>query len=505
MNMEIRSAAAYHRATEYDRQAMQPHQLDWASQPSVYKRYPGIRKLALPPAEEVPDTNLWRLSALAPVAAGKKTVNLVQLATVLQQAYSLTAAALLRSEKFHFRSVASAGALYPTELYLAASGVHGLESGLYHYAIPDRSLVPLRIGNLEAWVQQAAGTPAETSCLLSFFITGIVFRSSWKYRARAYRYILLDAGHLMENLILALKSLSLPFSFGYDFDDRMLEQMMGLDGREEIGLGWIHVHADGGAGQPLQEQRTELFEDPPAAEAVAPKQAAYPQIEQIHQAGIMPKGFDPSRLDCENKIGPEPLEWLRMPPGSAEPGGRAYPEIVYRRRSKRNFTGWTMPQEAAGQLVELLMNSLGRPETHELISAKSLRIGLLTGNVAGMAPGFYLLDPEQKQLGLVKTGNLLGEMAAVCLDQEWLARAALHFLFIANLAWLDQAGGPRGYRQVMMTAGRLGQILYLGATSLQLGCCGIGALYDPEARTLLGLNPASALLYLVAVGPVKRL
>ena len=44
-----------------------------------------------------------------------------------------------------------------------------------------------------------------------------------------------------------------------------------------------------------------------------------------------------------------------------------------------------------------------------------------------------------------------------------------------------------------------------GATALDLGCCGIGALYDGEARELLGLNEESALLYLVATGPVKRL
>ena len=56
----------------------------------------------------------------------------------------------------------------------------------------------------------------------------------------------------------------------------------------------------------------------------------------------------------------------------------------------------------------------------------------------------------------------------------------------------------------MLTAGRLGQRIYLGATSLGLGCCGIGAFYDGEAATLLGLNQASAMLYLLAVGPVKR-
>jgi len=57
----------------------------------------------------------------------------------------------------------------------------------------------------------------------------------------------------------------------------------------------------------------------------------------------------------------------------------------------------------------------------------------------------------------------------------------------------------------MMTAGRMGERLYLGAAAMGLGCCGIGALYDEEAAALLGLQGASRLLYLVAVGEVKSL
>lgn len=55
----------------------------------------------------------------------------------------------------------------------------------------------------------------------------------------------------------------------------------------------------------------------------------------------------------------------------------------------------------------------------------------------------------------------------------------------------------------MITSGKLGQMIYLGATALGIGCCGIGALYDDEAKALLGLNKESRLLYLVASGPVR--
>jgi nitroreductase len=114
-----------------------------------------------------------------------------------------------------------------------------------------------------------------------------------------------------------------------------------------------------------------------------------------------------------------------------------------------------------------------------------------------------MISRKKQVYGRIETGSLNQKMASVCLDQEWLKFASIHFLFMANLRAIDAKLGPRGYRHVMMNAGRLGQRLYLAATAMDAGCCGIGALYDAEAKALLSLNEDSALLYLVAVGPVK--
>ena len=80
----------------------------------------------------------------------------------------------------------------------------------------------------------------------------------------------------------------------------------------------------------------------------------------------------------------------------------------------------------------------------------------------------------------------------------------MHVLFFANLEILERCWGSRGYRYAMLTAGRLGERLYVAATAMGIGCCGIGAFYDGEAAVSLGLNDHSRLLYLVALGPVKR-
>ncbi|RLB41876.1 MAG: dehydrogenase, partial [Deltaproteobacteria bacterium] len=78
-------------------------------------------------------------------------------------------------------------------------------------------------------------------------------------------------------------------------------------------------------------------------------------------------------------------------------------------------------------------------------------------------------------------------------------------LFVSNLRVLDKTMGSRGYRHAMLEAGRIGQLIYLLATSMELGCCGIGAFYDDEATRILDLNESSKPLYLVALGPVKAI
>ena len=181
-----------------------------------------------------------------------------------------------------------------------------------------------------------------------------------------------------------------------------------------------------------------------------------------------------------------------------------YAEAVVRRRSRRNFTDQPMARSDFSHMLDLLCRASGESETgRDRVYVSSVVTGFLAGNIEGVDSGFYVLDPKRRRFGKVAEKQMTVAMSRVCLDQEWLARAAVHFLFMSRLPDLDARWGARGYRYAMMTAGRLGQAVYLGATALGLGCCGIGALYDHEARDLLGLNPESALLYLVAAGPVK--
>jgi SagB-type dehydrogenase family enzyme len=68
------------------------------------------------------------------------------------------------------------------------------------------------------------------------FLTVIFQRMRFKYRDRTYRYGLVEAGHLGQNLYLAAESLGLgACAVGAFLDDEM-NAMLGVDGRDEAAV-----------------------------------------------------------------------------------------------------------------------------------------------------------------------------------------------------------------------------------------------------------------------------
>ncbi|MFC1504971.1 SagB/ThcOx family dehydrogenase [Thermodesulfobacteriota bacterium] len=496
-------AKTYHIETSYARDRMSGHGLDWNNQPLPYKHYPDAASTPLPSDVRPPKGSLWEMETVGRDNPPEAPFGLQQLATVCALTHSFTARRSIQGQTFLYRSVASAGALYPAELYLAAQRVGGLETGLYYYDIREFALKSLRSGTRVGKHFSPGATDEGHDALVTFFITGIFFRSAWKYRARALRYVLLDAGHLLENLRNALQALGLGLRIDYDFDDIGLNRLLDLDSKREAVFVSISVYGDPNA-KPAAGQSTTIHPDffesvASATGQVTTHEIFYNEIEIMHRAGMgLPKTSVPVGEDLQVTV-TRPTEWLALPPYDRMVPALTYDQAVVQRRSKRNFIDQPIPEAKVLSLVQLLCGAWVPGKD----SNAGLQIGFLAGAVTELAAGFYLLDGLNQKIGCVRADQFKGSMASVCLDQQWLKNAGMHFLFMVNLKTLDQSWGARGYRYAMLEAGRLGQSLYLGATALGLGCCGIGALYDQEARALLGLNADSALLYLVAVGQVK--
>lgn len=505
MAMMIKTAAQYHDHSSYDRHKMAGHMLNWSNQPRVFKRYEGIDPVPLPEAVPLPKKRLSHVLKRTDVRGEAGEVTVEDLSRILLVANGPTARVRYSDGDFYFRSAASAGALYPTEVYVAAGAVRGLERGLYHFAVRPHGLHPLRTGEAEGHVPKIVPEYDIGSPAMTFFFTAIFFRSAWKYRDRAYRYHLLDTGHVAENLILALKALGLPFQEFYDFDDERADRFLGLDREKEVTLAVISVPWSSGTPETGPPEVPALPGRIGEASRVSDNENDYPAVREIHRAGAR---IGPAPWSSEDVIRGPGLSFLTREPlevPSSWPEVMDFGDAVFLRRSRRNFV--RKPLQREGMMS--LLDALGRsdPERPNRVPPweHTVHKGFLALDCEGLAPGFYGIDPVQKNYGMIASGDLGADMTRICLDQSWLKNAGAHFLFLADVDFLDRAWGPRAYRYAMLTAGRLGERLYMAATAMGLGCCGIGAFYDAEAVRLLGLERGMRLLYLVAVGVVKRM
>ena len=502
----IRTSAQYHRQTSYKRHEMTGHLLDWENQPTVFKTYPGVTPVQLPGGMQLPDTTLWNL--LKKDRAGNRTpsaLGITDISLILMLTCRLTAKARHANGEFYYRSAASAGALYPTEIYVAPQGVNNIEDGLYHFSIPHHGLSLLRKGDLSPWIVKATEPMSTKAPLLTIFFSAIFFRSAWKYRDRSYRYHLLDTGHVLENLTLAFKAMSLPHAIFYDFDDYEINRLLGLDDSKEVSLALCKIPGN----SPLPGQTDEGIDEIPdhmkTASRVAHEEIDYPAIREIHTAGVRKTSPSEPAVQMVHELSVSPDTWSKIEASPTWPETTRYPETVFGRRSRRNFVPEPITQACLFAILDALCITESESSSTSSNPYQSISIGFLIGRAQGFEAGFYLLDSFSEFYGIISLESIIERMAHVCLDQAWLANAAVHFVFMTNLHTLDRIWGARGYRYAMMTAGRMGERLYLAAEAMGVGCCGIGAFYDFEAVEVLNLNTESRLLYLVSIGMVKGL
>jgi len=504
----IQSGQQYQEVTAYDRLHMPRHALDWPHVPRQTKSYPTLPTTKLDKRVGIREKLFWQVMEASGSPSRNSTFDIQSLSAVLGLAYGYTARQRAGSQIYLYRSAPSAGALYPVEVYFSGGGIPGLQPGLFHYDIQDFSLRQLRGEDAITSIAAELCRPRSESAWASFILSGIFFRSAWKYRKRAFRYVLLDTGHLLENLVSSLAYMGLACSVRYDFDDERLCSLAGLDRHKEAVFAIVDVHL--GKTKDNIEQAGSPAEPPVALDAgllgagrVSSREKTYQTIEGIYQTSSKLKKQSHPSTRVPLATLPQPREWFPVRHQDVKTPGADFAGVVQGRRSKRNFVREPIP---VGSFMSLLSLVGSAPSSDICVEPciAPMTTGFIVGHVEGFNQGFYQLADEDRAYGLLKSGSYVEAMAGVCLDQLWLANAGALFLFMINLKALDEACGARGYRYAMMDAGVLGQRLYLGSTALGLGCCGIGAFYDNEARSLLDLNDDSYLLYLVAVGQVKK-
>ncbi len=135
------------------------------------------------------------------------------------------------------RTYPSGGGLYPVEVYLLVRrGTEELPAGLYHYNFNDHSLSVLVTGLFEQVEKPGFFNYSFADAApLALFMTSVFERQYQKYGERSYRFALLEAGHISQNVYLVAAALGLHCCAigGVRGGDTEVEKILDIDGHYE--------------------------------------------------------------------------------------------------------------------------------------------------------------------------------------------------------------------------------------------------------------------------------
>ena len=122
------------------------------------------------------------------------------------------------------RTAPSAGALFPLELYLACA------DGLFHYLPRSHALDRLSDRDLRREIRHAAlDQEATGDAPVTLVIAAVMARIEARYgRARAPRYVYMEAGHAAQNVLLQAAVIGLGAVPVGAFDDAAMHRVLGL-------------------------------------------------------------------------------------------------------------------------------------------------------------------------------------------------------------------------------------------------------------------------------------
>ena len=193
------------------------------------------------PRTPLPSPEVGHVTALAAArqsqrAFARRAMPAQTVSNLLHSAYGIVDRAPLEGgHAFLRRSVPSAGGLYPLELYLLLRDVTGVIDGIHHFDVREPALELVRPGDWRAEAEDIFYTwPFIAEANMVLCIGAMFPRSQKKYGPRGYRYILLEAGHVAQNLCLAAAEAGLVTLCMGGFRDRALNHMLALDGSEGI-------------------------------------------------------------------------------------------------------------------------------------------------------------------------------------------------------------------------------------------------------------------------------
>jgi SagB-type dehydrogenase family enzyme len=481
--------------------------MDWDNQPNPFRLYEGAVQTPLPFGAQDPDLSYPQL--YTPVQGQGVPLTLSVVGAFCELSLGLSAWKQAGTSRWSLRINPSSGNLHPTEGYLVLPELPELAAGVFHYAPIVHALEHRAQLDKAHWaaIQDHFGGPG-----FGVALTAIVWRESWKYGERAYRYCNLDAGHALAALAFAARLHNWHCCLITGAGDDQIRTLLGLD--RTLGepleqeapemFCWVATQPPGQVPQTLPDQlvrplATRSFSGRP--NRLSRQAADWPIIDQAAAASHKPVTV------------PQPVALVQGPVNRVQPKQESAAGVIRRRRSAVDFDprGYI----SADTFWAILDPTLARadiPPFGAALMAPAVHLLLFVHRVNDLAQGLYLLargaqaparlrglwrsdfqwQPVAADLPLylLLQGDVTVQAMALSCHQQIAGQSAFAVAMLAPFdAHLQQA--PYAYRHLHWECGMLGQVLYLGAEAHGLRGTGIGCFFDDEVHQLLGINDSS--------------
>jgi hypothetical protein len=337
-----------------------------------------------------------------------------------------------------FRAAGSAGGRFPLEVYVAVPAGMPVPAGVHWYDPHDHALV--QVG------------PPPRGDAPALVVTGVPWRTGWRYRERGYRHVYWDAGTMVAHVLALADSAGLTARLHTRFPDAAVAALVGADGVHEWPVAVVAL----GDGAPALDATGAA-----AAGSVDAAPVAFPLVTSAQRAG------DRTTLEPP---------WARGAPVDVPVYGSAPVEaVVLVRGSQRRMD----PTRG-------LSESLLRTSLRAALRGVALPHRVVVHEVEGLAPGVYRWPDLSAR---ARPGALRDDLYRVCLEQGLARDAAFVVIAATDVGALDD----REYREAQLAAGLVEGRLHLLAYGLGASASGM-TFIDSEVPALLG-EPLDALLF----------
>lgn len=202
------------------------------------KEYPRLKKIPLLSDENDGEPALAKRDILALLHGRRsfrefsdKSIGLRELSSLLKHSIGIVG---VRADGKDAHSYPSGGGRYPIETYvLILRDGEGLSCGLYHYDVKSHSLSVLSSDIRAEETDSLFNYPWVKNASLVLFHTAFFERTQMKYGDRGYRYILIEAGHIGQNICLMAQALGLKTCALAGTVDQKVEELLDIDGISE--------------------------------------------------------------------------------------------------------------------------------------------------------------------------------------------------------------------------------------------------------------------------------